>query len=484
MTDVASAVSGDGFGGLISQMQKNDKEADTANKGYIKKIEDTKTPSAPTLTPAPEMQQSDPMNGFGSAATWLATFGSLLTRRPLQNALNASADVMDAHKAQDAANFKQKWDKWKTESDNAWKMAEWNQELYKDLIGKTEAEQKITASSTKNKTLEMAIQAKMTESYHKDMMRQIKQGNEAKEKLQSYTEKHVAEDKKKWVSAGNTPESFDEDGAYLKWSGQGKKIEAGKDTDNATDVDWKSLKSTDIVPGTGLSFATIQNNAKALHDGVSPTQLGLGYSMNPVKKAVENYMNFRYPNTDIAAQKLEYTGKQTEEKIAAKDAESMVIATNKLDRSIPLLLQTGAKVDLSNFRNLNELDNYYKEHVNDPDLKAFRVAIEGTLADYSQLLARGGQVTDVSRNAARAVLDQAMSEGSLQSATDTMQAEGQNQKAAAVESLKGVTRPGGIAGKSPDAKHIKMLKDDPSEENKRYFDEAFGEGAAAKVLGQ
>lgn len=491
MTDVASAASGveSGTGGLLSQMQKNDRESDALNKGYIKKIEDTKAPAAPTLTPAPEPQQSDPLNGFGSAATWLATFGSMLTRRPLTNALNATADVMDAHKAQDATDFKRKWDKWKTETDNAWKMAEWNQELYKDAISKTEAEQKITASSTKNKTLEMAIQAKMQEAYHKDMIRQLKQGNESRQKLESYTEDHVSKDKKAWIAAGNTPGSFDENAAYLKWSGMGKKIESGKDSgDSAAEIDWKSLKSQDVVPGTGMTLATIQNNAKALKDGVPASQLGLGYGMNPVKKAIENYMNYRYPETDLANSKLEYSGKQTQEKVAAKDAESMIIATNKLDRSIPLLLETGKKVDLHNWKDLNSFENYFKEHANDPDLKAFRVAIEGTLADYSQLLARGGQVTDVSRNAARAVLDQAMSEGSLESATDTMLAEGENQKRAATESLKAVTS-GDNSGtkkqngqKQPNQKDIDHLKNYPS--SRASFDKHFGPGASLSILGE
>lgn len=233
MTDVAGAASGvstdTGYGGLISQMKKNDKESDEANKGYIEKIENTKIPPAPTLTPAPELKQSDPLNGFGSAATWLATFGSMLTRRPLTNALNATADVMDAHKTQDAVNFKNKWDTWKTETENAWKMAEWNQELYKDMLSKTEAEQKITASSTKNKTLEMAIQAKMQESYHKDMIRQIKQGAESQERLKKFVDDGIEKDRKEWKNSGRPLEDFDENSSGLKWLGKGRSMASGKD---------------------------------------------------------------------------------------------------------------------------------------------------------------------------------------------------------------------------------------------------------------
>jgi hypothetical protein len=39
-------------------------------------------------------------------------------------------------------------------------------------------------------------------------------------------------------------------------------------------------------------------------------------------------------------------------------------------------------------------------------------------------------------------------------------------------------------GRTPDAEAVNMLKSNPSTQNRKYFDDVFGAGAAAKVLGR
>lgn len=417
MTDIASAASGvsSGYGGLLTQMQKNDKESDEANKGYIKKIEDTKIPSAPTLTPAPEPTQSDPLNGFGSAATWLATFGSMLTRRPLTNALNATADVMEAHRNQDASDFKKKWDKWKAETDNAWKMSEWNQGLYKDLIGKTEAEQKITASSTKNKTLEMAIQAKMAESYHRDFARQLKQGNEAKEKLRAFVENGVAKEKKRWIENGHSEADFDENKAYLQKIGEAKNIETGKEeakadklkpsispetADFAADVYLAGNQSALSNYGRGEKATA---NLSLIHDAVT-------------RKAKEKGIT----GADLAKIDAQFTGMKSEQSAIGRRAGTTEVGVGEFDQLIGPTKESLAKLDLSHFKDLNSFINYASDHTDNPDLAEAVTNLQELQNAYTAVLTRGGVRTDAAQHQSEELLNKNFGPNASTRVLDTM----------------------------------------------------------------
>lgn len=417
MTDVASAASGveSGYGGLISQMKKNDAKSDAANEGYIKKIEDTNVPSAPNVPPAPEPHQSDPLNGFGSAATWLATFGSMLTRRPLTNALNATADVMDAHKTQDATNFKQKWDKWKAETEGAWKMAEWNQQLYKDAIGKTEAEQKITASSTKNRTLEMAIQAKMAESYHKDFIRQVKQGNEAKDKMKSFVEEGVANEKKRWIENGHSADSFDENAAYLRKVGEAKNITSGKDAS-------KEDKAKPSISQETADFAAdvyLAGNQSALSNYGRGEKATANLSMihdAVTKRAKEKGIS----GADLAKIDAEFAGLKAEKTAIGRRAGTTEVGVGEFDQLIGPTKESLAKLDLTHFKDLNSFKNYASEHTDNPDLAEAVTNLQELQNAYTAVLTRGGVRTDAAQHQSEELINKNFGPDASVRVLDTM----------------------------------------------------------------
>lgn len=443
MTDIASAASAvdSGYNGLISQMQRNDKESDAANKGYIKKIEDAKPASPPTLTPAPEPTQSDPMNGFGTAATWLATFGSLLTRKPLTNALDATADVMEAHKAQDAVNFKQKWDKWKNETDNAWKMAEWNQGLYKDDIGKTEAEQKISAASTKNKTLEMAIQAKMAESYHKDMIRQIKQGGEAAEKLKSFVDEGVAKEKKTWIQNGHPEDSFDENAAYLKKLGEAKNISSGKEAtkedkakpsispetaDFAADVYLAGNQSALSNYGRGEKATA---NLSLIHDAIT-------------KKAKEKGVS----GADLAKIDAQFSGMKAEQTAIGHRAGTTSVGVGEFDQLIEPTRQSLQKLDLTHFKDFNSFINYADEHTDNADLAEAKTNLQELENAYTAVLVRGGARSDAAQKAAHDQINATFGPNASNRVLDTMAANTKRIMAGIANAKAGTVGQGGVGG--------------------------------------
>lgn len=93
--------------------------------------------SFPKLTPPPPQQaQTDPLQAFGQPAMWLAAFGSLMTRRPLVNAINAAGTVLQATHQMDQAAAKSAYDTWKIESENAIKLAKFEQDSLKNAIAR------------------------------------------------------------------------------------------------------------------------------------------------------------------------------------------------------------------------------------------------------------------------------------------------------------------------------------------------------------
>jgi hypothetical protein len=88
---------------------------------------------APTKPPG-EAPETNPLQAFGSPASWLAVFGGLLTRRPLQTSLDASAAAMNAYRQRDLESYDQHLKTWKTQSDYAQKTQEYQQALYRDAM--------------------------------------------------------------------------------------------------------------------------------------------------------------------------------------------------------------------------------------------------------------------------------------------------------------------------------------------------------------
>ena len=141
--------------GLQAHTTDVTKKLDEAKGVYESRISDANKEEAslssdalkpPTLAPPPQPQQTNPAKVWGSAAMALAMLGGLLTRRPLVNSLNAGAAVMNAYKQQDAAASQQAYEVWKTENENAVKMAQWTITQYKTALAKIDSDKKTALS--------------------------------------------------------------------------------------------------------------------------------------------------------------------------------------------------------------------------------------------------------------------------------------------------------------------------------------------------
>ena len=100
-------------------------------------------PSMPVLAKPPRQEaNTDPFAAFGQPAMWIATIGSLFTRRPFVNAIQAMGGVLKATSDKDAAAAKQSYDTWKVETENAVKLAQFQEKAYDAALKKLDIDAK------------------------------------------------------------------------------------------------------------------------------------------------------------------------------------------------------------------------------------------------------------------------------------------------------------------------------------------------------
>lgn len=108
---------------------------------------------------APQPQQTNPVQAFGSAAMFLATMGSLMTRRPMLNALRAGAEVMEAYHKNDMAAQQQAFQTWKAETDAAMAIQRFEQQAYDNAVNRSNADLATTAAAMKDNVVLTLLQS-------------------------------------------------------------------------------------------------------------------------------------------------------------------------------------------------------------------------------------------------------------------------------------------------------------------------------------
>jgi hypothetical protein len=104
---------------------------------------DAKQPQMPVLQKPPaSAPQTDPFQAFGQPAMWIAALGSLFTRRPFVNAINAAGAVLQSTSQKDAEAAKQHFETWKIETENGLKLVKFQQDAYNAAIKKMDVDAK------------------------------------------------------------------------------------------------------------------------------------------------------------------------------------------------------------------------------------------------------------------------------------------------------------------------------------------------------
>ena len=105
-----------------------------------------KVPEIPKMPEAPKESMTDFATMFGSAAMGIASIGSLMTRRPMIHALEASTGVMKAFHAGDLERSKQAFEQWKIATENATRMHQFEMDNFHAIMEKAKGNQDILRS--------------------------------------------------------------------------------------------------------------------------------------------------------------------------------------------------------------------------------------------------------------------------------------------------------------------------------------------------
>lgn len=394
MVDFNTAMGGDsvtkdtGLNALLKQSLDSESASEEEYKKKIepitKELETTKPPEAPTLPSQPKPEFRNQMESFGSAANWLAVFGSMLTRRPLINSLSASAGVMNAYNAQDLEKYKQNFDTWKQNVDNVVKMHDFERESYNDLVGKDEKLANIYAAAFKNPTLAQMAQVKAVENY---LDNHDENGNSIKKDAEKL--KAIEEEADEWRL--ENPKATNEE--YLKFHA-GLMSEAYLGSSGSDYNTWKT-KPESIMAADGYA------------SGVSVADLvrGRGKDAENEFKNIKKLAVERHPGLDLSKSTISYAEAKKEALTIAARSAPAKIAVKEMDNLAKPMVDAIKALDSSQFPDLNTLNNAFEKKTGGTAVIKAALAVQEFKTAFTNLMVRNGVPTDQARAKADDLMD-------------------------------------------------------------------------------
>lgn len=443
--------SGTDLGALASSLNGKTMDNKTYQKGELKLLDESEKvrkegneiPLAkpPVMAPAPDQKDyaTNPMQSFGSFAMVLATLGSAMTKHPLTNALNAGAAVLNAKNAGDAAAYKSAMDKWKIDSDNSWKMADWEQKNFEDMRqrNKDDAEglnrdAEIWAAMTKNPALDAAAKAGQVQEYMDNHAKAVEQMNDARELK---VEKNGVYQGKldEWLEKNKNPDGTTKSVMEIP---KGVVSKLHLDSDN----EWKQAQEGKLGVAAGEltpeQYEQYRNDPAmklALNaykiSGNPRTALGGGTmggkALQPKIQALQRMAIEDNPNFNPAIVSMMAQGYQKELNAVQTQSAKIGLASDILDSSIPSLIEASKKLGLSQSASWNDMVNAARKQFNSDDFKNFQTQLRAVATDYAQFIGRG-QGTVHSDEESLKILNENQNTSSLKGFQDAVTTERDN----------------------------------------------------------
>jgi hypothetical protein len=522
-----------------AELRKHVDEAVTKLKDFETERKNTLIPETPKMTEGPKLDdyQTDPMKKFGSAASMLAVLGSLMTRHKFTNALNSAAEVNNAINTNDEKAYKTAYDKWKVDTENAWKMADWQQKLYEDKLQKidagergAEAEFRMIAVATGDPSMDQAIKVNQYRNLILDRQKKLLEGREA---LEDYDMKHnffqgrledaaakkgsnltpaesaevrlaakkeyeakqrpgsdILKDEKERLTLVDSKKAGDAAAADVAKKGGSKEDQdaarnhaeeetIGKTSTLLAGKDTGDLSDEDYAKMTADPM--VIGLSKSYRNGVPINQLVPGLSShNKLRQAVIKKAYDDDPDFDYTSANRKYVAALSESRSVGTMAAKIKLGGNLLEKSIPPMLKAAEDVGLSESTDLNVVYNSVKRHLSDKDFAKFSTLLRATTSDYAVFLGRVS-VSVHSDEEALKILHDNMGVTSLKGFSDAVDVERMTTLEGINDTIDGLGFTKG-SGVPPEAiAHLKGDKDPDAESN---FDAIFGKGAAKKALGK
>lgn len=432
----ASQLGGGGIDGLLSQMQqergdiqsKSDEKSDLIKKPIArieeiqKEDEKLKPPELTKLPEPPQPVHSDPLQTFGSPASWLAVFGGLINRRSLVDSLNAATGVMNARNQGDARQTKYNMDLWQAHTDNAIKLHQFQMDQYKEAIQKLQAgrqdataEIQAIAAATKDDTAYLLAANKDSQGLLKYFEERDKQIDKMKGALDKSNLVEEGIDLYKQSHPNATPQELHDE--RVKQTRDIMSAEKG----GAPSGGKKELE--DIIANSSSTPDQIADAKKRLEDIGTSEKAG---SIRGAQAMLISEYKKEHPNAtadELEKYLIKYAGDTAGARKIAGQAVTMDLANGLLNNSLPLLMDRFNAVDNGQFTDWNSFENYAKQHTNDPNLARLREALLNTESDLALLTRRGGAPTVDSANRAHAVINDLLSTKSAEGVRDQIMLE-------------------------------------------------------------
>ena len=122
-------------------------------------------------TSQPNFKETSPQQAWGSAAMMFAMFGSLLTKTPMNAALNAAAGALKAFHQNDLDTYNREFQKWQTESNNAAKMFEYEDRAYQRVLAEFDRREKETDAEGEHRIRDIETHIRALATSFKDQTR-------------------------------------------------------------------------------------------------------------------------------------------------------------------------------------------------------------------------------------------------------------------------------------------------------------------------
>lgn len=395
----------------------------------IKALYEANKPKDFNPTDPPKQPDNNPLQQFGSLASMIGIFASAFTKKPIMNALNASASAMNAEREGDLEKYKLAYKQWQDQMDIGLKKNKADYEKLNELVELAGTDQNAAMAQLKAHAAAGGSDAAAAIAQMGDVMELGKLAaslQTAQTKMEE-NKLRMGELMLKQQTGMQKQQIFEH---VLKAN-----LDKGMAPAVAESEALRASEGKGTAAGAGAPSWTpqaIEVGAKAVIRGVPLSRVVPGFGKdNPNRDAVMKRAVELKPDLDLAAAESGFSGQQQESRSVSTRAAGAVFATHSLDQAIPLLRDAMKGVDLTRYRDLNQLENAARSRTGDKNLKSLETAIQTVISDYSALIARNGVSTDATRAEAHRLANSALSKGQLEGFMDQVEKEAQAQLRAA-----------------------------------------------------
>ena len=487
----------------------------------IKKDEDKiDFPTAP-----PEKKNDDPVQALGSSTAWMAMLGSVLTKHPLQSALTTGAAAINAAKAGNEQAYQDSIEKWKANNETIKNQQEWI--LNKLKSAGSDEELRVQAQALGFPGVDSIFRTpggikQFMELYEKNFGQWLKYSKSTPQDLEKILKNKVAmgavsekmekasyvrDAMEQWQKDNPKATKLELDQKRLEFQNQANEIVKGgvPEDSEKTKTDIDSLKGNEIVPHTGMTKDAIDYAAKAFNLNDTKTALaGLaavrskGEAMTAKQTILNRAAELREQGgvsgpADVAATGADIKGLSAaivqQEKQNASIETFANTAKDNLNNALKLAKEGGIPADMGPW--LNRYVQEGEKALGDPNIPPFQFALLTGVSEAAKVLSGSmgaAAATDSARKEVaegfNSAYDYKTLENVVRKVVDVDIKNRTTENANTLKDLRSkIANEGKSTKKTPNAKHIKMLKEaSDKEQAKEEFDEYFGKGAADKAL--